>query len=264
MTHQSEALVASAMLRHARRALLVFGGAVVWWLVFLSGGSAHADGQATHPGDGAVSTVQHVKAQVEVRADRATSTATETIRSTPHRVTGAVKPTAAHAPEPVRTAIVRLTDALEPSLSAPATTLADTVDRTVDSVQAIVDPVLQATEADPATTSAPVAGTAPRHHASASQPRVHAVSTSTPASSTDQVATTRAQPAGQAPDREPGLPSPTSPALPTPSANGGSTNGSALLAVAALIPPATRRLRRGRRDDTVPSGPAYQPDSSPD
>jgi hypothetical protein len=273
MQQHTDAPAASAMLRHARRALLLLGGAFVWWLVFLSGGSAQADGHVTpsddahpvrvtsaqlptQPSDVTDKAGKHLTAAVE----RTTSTVIKTLRATPQTVTGAVETTTAYAPEPVRTTVVHLTDAVAPALTATTTTVADTVDRTVDAVVPLVDPILQVDQDAPetgATLSAPGhwtdQGRAPRPSDAAGATVVAA-----------RTLSADARPDRPVGDRSPTVPNPPAPAAPAPAASGGAPDRSALVGLAAIVLPAALRHRHGRRDDTVPAGPAYQPDSSPD
>jgi hypothetical protein len=273
MQQHADAPAASAAMRHARRALLVLGGAFVWWLVFLSGGSAQADDNAAQPDDQhAVVSALPLPAQpsdgaAEARADlkdsvrHATSTATGTLRATPHTVTSTVEATTAAAPQPIRTTVAHLTEALVPALSTTTTTLADTVDRTVDAVEPVVQTLGQGA---PETSSAlPVlTGT----HA-ADLAKVRGQLELAPASApvaTPTTASSQARPVRPAGEHAPVVPSPSAPSAPAPTTTSGAQDGGAFLTMAALVAPATLRGRHGRRDDTVPTGPAYEPDSSPD
>jgi hypothetical protein len=160
----------------------------------------------------------------------------------------------------VRTTVVHLTDAVAPALTATTTTVADTVDRTVDAVVPVVDPILQVGQ-DAAETGATLpAANHPTDQARTPRP-------SDPAGATAVAARTQsanARPHRPAGDHSPVVPNPPAPAAPAPAASGGAPDRSARVGLAAIVLPAALRHRHGRRDDTVPAGPAYQPDSSPD
>jgi hypothetical protein len=274
--NQPVAPTVSVVLRHARRALLLLGGAFVWWLLVLSGGSAQADDHTVQPIDQPIEHATDVSAlRTPTRAPegaartghdltdtvhQATSRVTKTLRDTPHAVTSTVTSATAAAPQPVRTTTAHLTDALEPVLATTTTSLADTVDRTVDAAGPVVDPILQVVAPDTSQPSNVV--TALGAHAVGQLGGLQRGDTR-PDAASPEVASSRTGPVRPITHRQPVVPSPSGPVVPAPSSTGGSPDGSALLAVAALIPPATVRRRRGCRDDALPVGPAYPPDSSP-
>jgi hypothetical protein len=277
MQQHADAPAASAAMRHARRALLVLGGAFVWWLVFLSGGSAQADDNAAQPDDhdAVVSALplparpshEPAKAGEDLKGyvRQATSTVTTTVRATPHTVTSTVEATTAAAPEPIRTTVAHLSEAVEPALTSTTTTLADTVERTVDAVGPVVDPVLQTLEPSAPGTSIALPRIATTHGPGLAETRGQldpAPGTTTAAA--PATASSEARPVGPADDHAPVVPSPSAPSAPAPTTASGAQQGGAFWTMAAIIAPATLRGRHGRRDDTVPTGPAYEPDSSPD
>src|SRR4051794_10704403 len=121
------------LLRHVRTALLVLGGAVGWWLVLLSGGTAHADdtGQAARV-DHALRVDHAPLGRASEVLKRTTRGVSGQMRTTPTRVTQTLTSATRTAPEPARTTVQRVTTALEPTLAATTDTLAKTVDHTVD------------------------------------------------------------------------------------------------------------------------------------
>lgn len=270
MDQQTEARVAPALLRHARRALFLLGGAFVWWLL-AAGTPAHAadtDGPdaAAHSSSSQLVTdgARQVAEEATGSVDASAGTASDTVRVAPGRLSSGLDAATASSPEPVRATVRRLTTATSPVLESSTTLLADTIDRTVHTVHGVVDPVL---------TAAGSTGTATA--ATASTPRtVHDAARTSTRPSVGDAATARAPgraataPSGGrvVPQQQPTqdrLPSGSTP-VSAPSGSSGNGGSGACLGVLWLLSPLLAPRRRRRADDSIRPGPAFPPGCSPD
>lgn len=245
-----------AVIRRLVRALVLVGGAVVWWLLF-SGGAAHADGAEVGGQEHSVT----ASAQQDA-LDPAVHALTDTVRRLPGTVDDTVDRATKQSPEPVRTTVVDVTIVVDPVLSGTATSVADVAEEALRTGHQAVDELVTAVPATstPATRTSSVAESRPGHQAprrqwSTSASAVAAVPGHTP---TESVATD----APETPDPGQGD-APVSPVLPGGSVSAPFAPGAELLTLALLAPPVVRR-RRTTPDAGAPRGPAYQPGTSPD
>ncbi|HET6167553.1 MAG TPA: hypothetical protein VFE07_12055 [Marmoricola sp.] len=269
MDQQTDAHVAPALLRHARRALLLLGGAFVWWLL-AAGSPAHAaDSDGPSVADHSSSSrlvadgARSATAKTAEAADDPAGTVSDALRVAPGRLSSDLDATTAAAPEPVRPTVRRLTTATSPILGSSATLLADTVDRTVHTVRQVVEPVL--TVGTTGTAASATAATPPtaRGMARASTP----AAVRDIASSLDRGGAMTTPAGGRVvPDQKPTprqLPSGSTPAS-APSGPSGSGGSGACLGVLWLLSPLLAPRRRRRADDPIRPGPAFPPGCSPD
>ena len=264
MSHPAATSVAC---RCARRALIVLGGAFVWWL-FMSG-AAHADDGTSGsdvPARDAVQRTSETDALPTQRArgaaavrdalERTTGPVTDTLRTAPRRATTTLTTLTRNAPEPVGSTATQLTAAAEPRLTTTTTWVADTVDRTATVAGALLAPESRTTDrpAPQPLTSGVRAGAGGRALPGPAP---------TAAASTYAGAGAVSPLPGPAPDRGvSGPPVPETPA--TPTSGTGSSHGGALLSGLILIAPGPTPRRRSWDDDTPGAGPAYPPGCSPD
>jgi hypothetical protein len=259
MDEQTEARVAQALLRHARRALLLLGGAFVWWLM-TAGAPAHAADGGHHPvlPEG----VRHALTNQTTSLDRTTGAVSGTVRGAPGAVSARVDETTAAAPAPVREPVRHLAEAAMPVLVTSTTVVADTVDRTTHTAHQVLDPVLAATDG---TAGATTPQTTQRTHDRGRTSTRAAAPGALPATVTS-VDTATARAGGHAvPTPQPTrdrLPAGSTPAsAPTASSGGGS---GAYLGVLWLLSPLLSSRRRRPADDSIRPGPAFPPGSPPD
>jgi len=258
-------------LRLLLRLLVLAGAAVVGWLV-LSGGPVQADAEHSH-GAGTTATVSQtvhgspVSQGTPGALHRTVAVVTAPLRNGPRGAADVVDRSTAPAPRPVRTAVRSVVTALEPALTTTTTHVADLVDGAAATVDAVVDPVLQATGLQ----GQPSGATPSTSHPAAVTPHVRhdrlqveaPVLASTHALAATAVAGAHAalQAArGFGDTRIPGLPA--GHELPIP-ASTGTVLLAGLLAGLALLLPTLLRRRAAFGRDLLPLGPAYPPGSSP-
>jgi hypothetical protein len=260
MQQRTAAWTAPTLLRHARRALLLFGAAFVWWLLF-SGGPAQAADTAPQPIQDPVGVV-----------DQAAHTATEAARTAPHRVVQRGTQASRTAPKTARETVDAVTASIEPRLTTATTEVADTLDRAVDRSTQTVRPTLEdVTDAvvpalgESTPQSRPASSTTSTHRsADVTNPPSAPVAADAVTGTFDGATADRIEPV-ESPRG--GLPSaPGAPATPIAPAGGTSAGSGPVAALGGLLvfPPAVRRLRRstGRRAPRL--DPAYDPGCSPD
>jgi hypothetical protein len=266
MDEQTDARVADALLRHARRALLLLGGAFVWWLM-TAGAPAHAADGGHDPvlSDG----VRHALTNQTTSLERTTGAVSGTVRRAPATVSGRVDETTAAAPAPVREPVRHPTAVTMPVLDASTTVVADTVDRAVHTAHQVLDPVfdpvldpaLVAVDGTAGATTSPVTNAAHDRGRTSTRGADHAALA--PAAMSVDTATA---PAGEhaVPTQQPArdrLPSGSTPAsAPTASWGGGSGPNSGVL---WHLTPLLASRRRLSAHDSIRPGPALPPGSSP-
>lgn len=253
--HEPTAYAAPQALRHALRALVLLGGAVLGWLV-LSGGPAHAD-DVRHPSDAPMSAAHG-------QGEPPAHLVTDTLRRAPAATKRAVAPAAKAAPRPLRTAVDHVTTPIEPTLTRATTMAADRVDQTVRTVAAAVGPIARIASHEPGQAAQPSPATAvepAKAHPHAGNHQLLQAS-ATPESSAQLDALSTTQHAQGAATQQRHGPAPDHPATPGGSVNAPSAAtgylGGFLLSPVSLL--SRRRLDDGARPA---AGPAYPPGTSP-
>jgi hypothetical protein len=264
LMEQQASSLAATLLRHARRALLLVGAVFVWWLVFLAGGAAHADGAGAAGSTDQVGPAAQVVGVVD--ADAAATTAS--LRTTPPHVTHTLTAVTGHAPAPVAPTAQKLVTELEPSLSFTTDKVGDAVDVTVARTDAVVTPTLAPVLAPTgrSTTSSPVSP-APRAHRlqrSVPTPAVQRPVNLPRASESIASTADRAPVDPQGGGPVSGFPGgPGAPGMPGGSSAGGAGSAASLAGLFVMLP-GVRRMRGAPDAARVLGGPAFPPGSSPD